>query len=222
MNRITPMNDKVLSLSFPIQPIDSPNKYFWGVWNNLGYVALSSSPQENPTPNMCKYLYSLLVKTGFKYNGFYEIDIPYLIHVISDAQEENESNLLHFFESYSDTATGTILSSTIVKISPSHNMPNGLYACSLSLCLSNPLWYLEYADLEPCLEVDNHGKYENVWNISEILKHIPKGQSADCTSQMSLTLQRYIMPFSNPPKHSLSLSLFKKLTSKTLRRAFNL
>ena len=235
---------KIVSLTTRQLPIDTPHAYFNCVWNPICLLGLSMNNAHNLS-NRGQNIYFDLVNNGYKRKGYYETQVPHLVKVVvvsSCPQAAATSTTTNNYNNNNDTTTTStvkneewafrvtsnkkkadIAETAMVEISPSHGISSGLYLCTLSLQLSNPLWKIEYATTEFRTESDAKER----WNLEHILKHIPDGQSKACQAELILTITRRMGPLPPPPPPPSSPSqwcktLLNEITTAEFRSRFNL
>jgi hypothetical protein len=208
----------IVSLKTPWLPIDTPDSFFEQIWNNICLAAISTN---------CTYeagrgqnLYYSLIHSGFKKKCYYETQVPHLVKVVVRKKEDDQTKLI--FRTTLNKKTG-LVESAMVEISPCCGISSGLYLCSLSLSLSNPLWKIELAIPDARTDPSIGGQR---WSLDAISKNIPDGQSKLCNAEITLTLVQHMGPLPTPPTAS-SLSLWKSnilnaITTEEFRRQFNL
>jgi hypothetical protein len=215
----------IVSLKTGWLPIDNQKSYDEQIWNNICLVAVSTN---------CTYesgrgqnLYYSLIYHGFKKKCYYEAQVPHLVKVVvrkkEDADQHDKTKLI--FRPTLNKKTG-LAESAMIEISPRCGISGGLYLCSLSLNLSNPLWKLELAvpDTENTSPLHKQG-----WILDDIVNNIPDGQSKTCEAEITLTLMQHMGPLPAPPPPTLSLSLsslksniLNAVTTEEFRRHFHL
>ena len=223
---------KIVSLTTRQLPIDTPHAYFNCVWNPICLLGLSMNNAHNLS-NRGQNIYFALVKDGYKRRGYYEIQVPHFVKVFVCPQaaaatttNNNATSIVKneelAFRVTSNKTKADIAETAMVEISPSHGIPSGLYLCTLSLQLSNPLWKIEYATTE--FRTGSDAKER--WNLDHILKHIPDGQSKACQAELILTLTRHMGPLPPPPPPSSPSqwckALLNEITTAEFRSCFNL
>jgi hypothetical protein len=222
-------NNTIVSLKTPWLPIDTPDSFFDQIWNKICLIAVSMNCT---TAGQGQNLYYSLIYHGYKRKCYYETQVPHLVKVVVRKKEDidhDQTKLM--FRATIDKTTG-FGESAMIEVSPRCDISSGLYLCTLSLKLSNPLWKIDLAiaDTPAANEEDTSTKKPQVWILDEILENIPDGQSKKCNAEMTLTLIQNMGPLPPPPPSlslSLSLSLLKSnilntITTEEFRRCFNL
>jgi hypothetical protein len=217
----------IVSLKTPQLPIDTPPAYYEQIWNVICLIAASTT---------CTYklgrgqnLYYALIHNGFKKKCCYETQVPHLVRVVVRKKEEKDYDQTSLiFRPTLDKKTG-LTESSLIEISPRCGITGGLYLCSLSLNLSNPLWKIELAI--PTTTQDPSILSKQGWDLGNILKNIPDTHPKTCKAEITLTLMQHIGPLPPPPHPpsslSLSFSSFKSnilnaVTTEEFRQHFNL
>jgi hypothetical protein len=195
------MADKCKTFYVKACPIDTPEAYEKYVGHVIRLISASMYCTEEALSRQSLY-YLLTRDGGYKKKGYYETQLPHLIHVVSEQFQSIDGKLTFRSQNKDDPPA--------LCISPSHGMLSGLYTCSLSLSLSNPHWRLEYAK-----SIDQ-GKS---WNLDAVFKHIPHGSPTKCNAQLTLTLLHYTAPLPQKTEPSFFHSINQKM--QEFKQIFN-
>lgn len=205
----------IVSLKSRNAPMDTPESYYEQIWNNISLISLSMNHNAATSQGMNTYYH--LINSGFKKRGYYETQLPHFVKVVVREDEkkgEGNTDMIMFRTTLKKSG---FAHTAMIEVSQKHGISSGLYLCTLSLTLSNPLWRPEHVYPE------NQPSGPQVWELQGALKNIPSGQSKKCNGEIGLTLTQYMgqLPSALTPP-SWQQRLLHKVTTEEFRSCFDL